>query len=94
MARLRNYRHELFAQALADGKSRGDAMVAAGYNWHRGNQNRLAQSRDIVARVEELRKVSGGFNRSSQHPVYRSLVAIGREFPLVFSSRVFSWAWY
>ncbi|RXH32002.1 hypothetical protein [Bradyrhizobium zhanjiangense] len=58
MGCLRNYRHELFAQALADGKSRGDAMVAAGYNWHRGNQNRLAQSPDVIARVEELRRAS------------------------------------
>ncbi|WP_050044743.1 hypothetical protein [Bradyrhizobium sp. LTSP849] len=58
MPRLRNHGHELFAQALADGKSRADAMVAAGYNWHRGNQNRLAQSPDVIARVEELRRAS------------------------------------
>ncbi|MEH2485864.1 hypothetical protein [Bradyrhizobium sp. AZCC 2230] len=58
MTRLRNRRHELFAQAIAEGKSRGDAMAAAGYPWHRGNQNRLAQSPDVIARVEELRKAS------------------------------------
>jgi phage terminase small subunit len=56
MARLRNYRHELFALALADGKSRGEAMIAAGSSWHRGNQNRLAQLPEVITRVEELRK--------------------------------------
>jgi hypothetical protein len=56
MGRLRNNQHELVAQALADGKSRSEAMLAAGYTWHRGNQNRLAQLPDVIARVEELRK--------------------------------------
>lgn len=58
MGRLRNHRHELFAQAFADGKSRGEAMIAAGYPSHRGNQNRLARFPDVVARVDELRKAS------------------------------------
>jgi hypothetical protein len=58
MGRLRNHRHELFAQGLADGKSRADAMIAAGYPWHRGNHNRLAQLPDVIARVEEIRKYS------------------------------------
>jgi hypothetical protein len=58
MPRLRNRKHELAAQALAEGKSRADAMVAAGYPPHRGNQNRLAQHPDVVARVEEIRKYS------------------------------------
>jgi hypothetical protein len=56
MGRLRNRRHELFAQALAAGKSRGEAMIAAGYTPHRGNQNRMAQLPDVVARVEEIQK--------------------------------------
>jgi len=58
MARHRNQRHELFAQALASGKSRAEAMVGAGYSPHRGNQNRLAQLPDVIARVEEIRKYS------------------------------------
>jgi hypothetical protein len=58
MPRLRNRKHELAAQALAEGKSRAEAMVAAGYPPHRGNQNRLAQHSDVVARVEEIRKCS------------------------------------
>ncbi len=56
MGRLRNRRHELFAQALAEGKSRGEAMIVAGYPPHRGNQNRLAQFPDVVARVDEIRR--------------------------------------
>jgi hypothetical protein len=33
-------------------------MLAAGYAWNRGNQNRLAQFPHVVARVEEIRKHS------------------------------------
>src|ERR1700721_3643293 len=56
MGRLRNHRHELFAQGLAEGKSREEAMVAAGYPAHRGNKNRMAQHPDVMARVNEIRK--------------------------------------
>jgi NAD(P)-dependent dehydrogenase (short-subunit alcohol dehydrogenase family) len=37
--------------------------------------------------------VEGGFNRSSQHFVYGSIVGIRRGFPPVFSSQEFSGAW-
>jgi hypothetical protein len=56
MSRHRNHRHELFAQALAAGKSRPEAMIAAGYKPHRGNQNRMAQLPDVVARVKEIQR--------------------------------------
>jgi hypothetical protein len=56
MSRHRNHRHELFAQALAAGKSRPEAMIAAGYKPHRGNQNRMAQLPDVIARVDEIRR--------------------------------------
>jgi hypothetical protein len=56
MTRLRNRRHELVAQALAEGKTRADAFTAGGFPWHRGNHNRLARRPDIVTRVEEIRK--------------------------------------
>jgi phage terminase small subunit len=58
MTRHRNQRHELFARALAEGKTRAEAMIAAGYSPHRGNQNRLAQLPDVIARVEEIHKYS------------------------------------
>jgi hypothetical protein len=56
MGRLRNYRHELMAQALAEGKSREQAFAAAGYPADRGNHNRLAQRPDVMARVGEIRR--------------------------------------
>jgi hypothetical protein len=56
MARLRNYRHELAARALAEGKSRAEALAAGGYPDYRGNHNRLAQRPDVIARVKEIRK--------------------------------------
>jgi hypothetical protein len=56
MSRHRNHRHELFAQALAAGKSRPEAMIAAGYEPHRGNQNRMAQLPDVIARVKEIQR--------------------------------------
>jgi len=56
MGRLRNYRHELAAQALAEGKSRAEAFAAAGYPADRGNHNRLAQRPDVIDRITEVRK--------------------------------------
>jgi hypothetical protein len=58
MVHHRNPRHELFAQALAAGKSRPEAMIAAGYKPHRGNQNRMARLPNVIARVDEIRKHS------------------------------------
>src|SRR5713101_4756173 len=46
----------------------------------------------VIARLD--RATQGGFNRSSQHPLYGSLVGIRRGFPPVFSSQGFSGAWY
>jgi hypothetical protein len=33
-------------------------MIAAGYTYHRGNQNRLASLPEVVARVDAIRKAS------------------------------------
>lgn len=56
MGRLRNSQHESFAQALAEGKTRVEALKVAGYTWHRGNESRLAKRPEIVARVEEIHR--------------------------------------
>jgi phage terminase small subunit len=56
MSRHRNHRHELFAQALAADKLRPEAMITAGYKPHRGNQNRMAQLPDVIARVKEIQR--------------------------------------
>ena len=58
MPTLRNGRHEVFAKALADGKSASEAYRAAGYQCAphkaRGHGHRLRTREDIVARIDEL----------------------------------------
>ena len=58
MPALRNERHEVFAKALADGKSASEAYRAAGYQCAphkaRGHGHRLRTREDIAARVAEL----------------------------------------
>ena len=58
MPALRNDRHELFAKALAVGKSASEAYRSAGYQCAphkaRGHGHRLRTREDIAARVDEL----------------------------------------
>src|SRR2546428_6892952 len=55
---LPNARHELFAKALAGGKSASAAYRAAGYQCAphkaRGHGHRLRTREDIAARIDEL----------------------------------------
>lgn len=51
---LTNSSHELFAHAIAKGKSASDAYEAAGYARHDGNAGRLSKNEKIRARVEEI----------------------------------------
>lgn len=51
---LSNTKHELFAQALAKGKSQADAYAAAGYKPSEPHASRLASSGKVQARVAEL----------------------------------------
>src|ERR1700675_157907 len=55
---LRNARHELFAKALAGGKSASEAYRLAGYvcapHKARGHGHRLRTREDIAARIDEL----------------------------------------
>jgi phage terminase small subunit len=51
---LDNPKFELFAQALAQGKSASAAYVCAGYAAHGGNAGRLSKNESIRDRVEEL----------------------------------------
>jgi len=53
---LINQRHELFAQALFEGKSQRDAFAAAGYSRNDGNASRLTQNEKVQARVAELKE--------------------------------------
>lgn len=45
-------------RARAINQSRAEAMVSAGYSYHRGNQNRLAQAPDVIARIEEIKRAA------------------------------------
>jgi hypothetical protein len=56
MSELRNYRQELFAQALAKGERPLAAYASAKFRPHRQNASRLASSDAIKMRVAELKE--------------------------------------
>jgi phage terminase small subunit len=49
-------KHELFAQAMAGGKTADEAYVLAGYKSDRGNASRLTANDSIQTRVRELQE--------------------------------------
>lgn len=51
---LSNSKYELFAQALAQGKSASAAYILAGYKAHGSNAHRLSKNEQVAARVEEI----------------------------------------
>lgn len=54
MPALKNPKHELFATALAKGKTQVEAQVAAGYKLDAPNAQRLTRNDNIQRRVREL----------------------------------------
>ena len=54
MGVLRNYRHELFAEAIANGYSAVKAHEIAGFLPDRGNAWRLQRRHDIRQRIDQL----------------------------------------
>jgi len=56
MGVLANTKHELFAQALAKGKTQIDAYVAAGYKPNESHAARLVRNGKVQARVAELQE--------------------------------------
>jgi hypothetical protein len=54
MPAIDNPRHELFAQALFQGKTQDEAYVSAGFKRHDGNAARLSGNERIQARLAEL----------------------------------------
>lgn len=56
MPPLDNPRHERFAQALAKGKTQGEAYVEAGYKANEGNASTLKGNQKIMARLAELQE--------------------------------------
>ena len=56
MPKLKNARHELFAQGLAKGIVDHIAYVEAGFKLNRGNASRLKTNENIQKRVAELQE--------------------------------------
>jgi len=56
MPALPNAKHELFAQALAKGKSQAEAYAAAGYAPSEPNASRLTSNDKVKARLAELQE--------------------------------------
>lgn len=77
MPELENARHELFAQALASGKTIDDAYAAAGFKPNRGNAARMNANESISKRVREI--LSKGAQRAevTVERVLRELSRIG-----------------
>lgn len=54
MPTLKNQKHELFAQALAKGKSQAESYALAGYKPSEPNASRLTSNDKVQARLQEL----------------------------------------
>lgn len=81
MAALKNPRHELFAQAIAKGKSQIEAHAAAGFNPHRSNASKLARTANVIARIAELHNRSVDMERAATEKAAERL-SIDREWVL------------
>lgn len=62
---LSNLKHELFAKALAAGKSQFEAHGIAGFKAHTGNASALARDERIIARVTELLELRTEIDRQA-----------------------------
>lgn len=76
MAILPNQKHELFAQALAKGKTQEEAYVEAGYKPDRGAASRLSAKVNISARVAELQERAATRTELTVADLTRRLLAI------------------
>jgi len=56
MSRIKNPKHELYAQELAKGKSQAEAYELAGYAAHESSASRLRSIAKVSARVAELQQ--------------------------------------
>lgn len=74
---LKNTRHELFAQELAQGKTATEAHVVAGYKGDRGNASALAARPDIQARVQQITTAAAEKAGVSVERVIAELAKIG-----------------
>lgn len=80
MPSLENQRHELFAQALAKGKTQAEAYVEAGFKANDANATRLNGNDRIRARVAELQ----------QRMAYKSEITLERIEQMLIEDREFA----
>jgi phage terminase small subunit len=74
---LRNTKHELFAQALAEGNTTVAAYAAAGYKRNRSHASRLVANGSVSARVRELQSAVAEQHVITQVEALRELRKIG-----------------
>jgi len=60
MMPLRNHRRELFAQAIAQGKSAAEALRVAGYADNFRNGTRMKMNEDVQRRIADLQAIAAG----------------------------------
>src|SRR5260370_13975948 len=73
-------------------REKANARVATSHRSSPGLTGRPSTPRPLDS-IVAVSGILGGFNRSSQHPLYGSLVGIRRGVPPVFSSQGLSGAW-
>ncbi|MGO9399718.1 MAG: hypothetical protein ACLP19_18015 [Xanthobacteraceae bacterium] len=56
MGKLRNWKHEKFAEQIAEDVAPAEAYVIAGFERHRANYFRLMRQSKVTARIAELRR--------------------------------------
>ena len=77
MQPLDNQRHELFAQALAEGMSADAAYIKAGFLPHSGNASRLRGNESVQKRVKELQQRAAAKTEITVSQVLDALSDIG-----------------
>lgn len=78
MAALKNFRHEAFACALANGETADHAYEMVGFKPHRGNAARLSANESIRARVDEIVKFKTAGAVFSRADILRELAENSR----------------
>lgn len=77
MPALENQRHEIFAQALAKGKTQDEAYKIAGYQPSEPNASRLTRNDKVQARVAELAERGADRAEIDIARVLKELVRLG-----------------
>jgi phage terminase small subunit len=77
MPLLQNSKHELFAQAIARGKTLTEAQAAAGLSENAGNAITIRDRPEVTARIEELKMIVAKRAEISGERILAELARIG-----------------